>query len=174
MLRVLLRKAFEWNNSQRIFGADFTGSELPFGIIRLSSKRGEKWVMRLKLYLPPKYDLLFTAPPGHFADSLVVTESTPFRPASTVRLSILRSRGLKGRHPGQGRSEGQLAKQRQRGRTPACLRRSALYRAQHRRALLLQAEAVPGRGHPVRQAGTHLPGHLDVASIRKWLRDPVP
>jgi hypothetical protein len=64
-----------------------------------------------------------------------------------------------GGHPGQGRPEEQPPRPRPPRRPPARLRRHWLPRAQHRGTLLCQAQAVPRRGHPLRQAGTHLPGH---------------
>jgi hypothetical protein len=36
-----------------------------------------------------------------------------------------------------------------------------------------QAQAIPGRGDPLRQGRLHVQATVDVASIRIWLRDPV-
>jgi len=44
-------------------------------------------------------------------------------------------------------------------RASACLRCRVLQGAQHRRALLRQAQAVPRRRHPLWQARLHVPGH---------------
>ena len=48
---------------------------------------------------------------------------------------------------------------RPRGRPSACFRCRALQGAQHRGALLQQAQAVPRRRHPLRQTRLDVPGH---------------
>jgi len=59
-------------------------------------------------------------------------------------------------------------------RPPAGLRPGLVHQTQYRGALLQQAQAVPRRGHPLRQARAHIyQGTIDVASISIWLRDPV-
>ena len=63
------------------------------------------------------------------------------------------------RHPGQGRPEETPPRTRPGRRPPARLRRRTLPRAQHRRALLQQAQAVPRCRDPLSQARLHVPGH---------------
>jgi dienelactone hydrolase len=75
--------------------------------------------------------------------------------------------------PGQGRPEETPPQPRQRGRPSARLRRRTLPGAQHRRALLQQAQAVPRRRHPLGKRDFMYQATVDVASIRIWLRDPV-
>jgi hypothetical protein len=57
---------------------------------------------------------------------------------------------------GKGRTSPQP---RQSGRPPAGLRPRTLQGKEHGRTLLQQAQAVPRRRHPLRQARTDLPGH---------------
>lgn len=53
-------------------------------------------------------------------------------------------------------------------------RRRALQAAQRRRAGHQQAQGLPRGRHPLRQARRRFRGTVDLASIRTWLRDPVP
>jgi hypothetical protein len=71
----------------------------------------------------------------------------------------LRQHPHPGGHPRQGRPEETPPQPRPRGRPPAGLRRRLVQEAQHRRALLQQAQAVPRRRHPIRQTRADLPGH---------------
>ena len=92
--------------------------------------------------------------------------------SSAANRAYLRKRGIQAVIPVK---EDQKRHRRARGRPrrpPARLRRAALQGAQHRRALLQQAQAVPRRRHPLRQARLIYQGTVDVASIRIWLRDP--
>ena len=72
--------------------------------------------------------------------------------SSAVNCAYLRKRGIKAVIPAKEDQKGAPPRPRQRGRPPARLQRRALQRAQHRRALFLQVQAVPRRRAPVRQA----------------------
>lgn len=62
-------------------------------------------------------------------------------------------------HPGEDRQPGCPPTQGLTRRTATGLRQTALQEAQHRRADHQQAEAVPGRGHALRQTRLRLPRH---------------
>ena len=72
--------------------------------------------------------------------------------------------------------EDQKKHRRNRGRAggrPPAPRPRTVQGAQHRRALLRQAEAVPCRRHRYDKREIIYQGTVDLASIRIWLRDPV-
>jgi hypothetical protein len=69
---------------------------------------------------------------------------------SAANRAYLRKRGIKAVIPvKEDQKKHRRARGRAAGRPPARLRRRTLQRAQHRRALLLQAQAVPRRRDPV-------------------------
>jgi len=79
--------------------------------------------------------------------------------SSAANRAYPRKRGIQAVIPVK---EDQKRHRRARGRArraPAGLRPRTLQAAQHRRALLQQAQAVPRRRHPMRQARLHVPGH---------------
>jgi Transposase DDE domain len=79
--------------------------------------------------------------------------------SSAANRAYLRKRGIKAVIPVE---EDQKKHRRGRGRAggrAARLRRRTLQGAQHRRALFRQAQAVPCRRDPLRQARVHVPGH---------------
>jgi Transposase DDE domain len=94
--------------------------------------------------------------------------------SSAANRAYLRRRGIKAVIPRQGRPEKPPSHPRPLRRPPARVRPRPLPRAQHRRARLRQAQAIQGRGNPIRQARAHLPGHRGCRLNQNLATRPAP